>query len=142
MDIGEVARRSGIPASGLRYYELRGLIRSSGRAGARRQFAPEVLERLALIALGRAAGLSLDEIGRMLPLDGALRIDRRLLEARATMLDARIRQLQAMRDGLLHAAACHAADHSTCPKFRRLVAAAAAGRLTRRAPDGMPRPTA
>ncbi len=56
LDIGEVARRSGVPASTLRYYEEKGLIASSGRHGLRRLFDAGVLERLALIGLGRAAG--------------------------------------------------------------------------------------
>ena len=58
MDISEVARRSGVPASTLRYYEKVGLIRSTGPQGVRRRFAPTVLDQLALIALGQAAGLS------------------------------------------------------------------------------------
>ena len=70
MDIAEVARRSGMPASALRYYEERGLIASIGRSGLRRLFDATVLERLALIALGRSAGFSLDEIARMFAPDG------------------------------------------------------------------------
>ena len=60
MDITEVALRSGLPASTLRFYEEKGLIASIGRQGLRRVFGPGVLGRLALIALGRAAGFSLD----------------------------------------------------------------------------------
>ena len=52
MDINEVATRSGVPASTLRFYEEKGLIASVGRRGLRRVFEPKVLERLALIALG------------------------------------------------------------------------------------------
>ena len=70
LDIAEVSRRAGLPASTLRYYEERGLIASVGRAGLRRQFDPGVLQRLALIALGRTAGFSLDEIVLMLAPDG------------------------------------------------------------------------
>src|SRR3546814_7320286 len=62
LDIAEVAQRSGVPASALRYYEEKRLIASIGRRGLRRLFDPGVIERLALIALGRAAGFSLDEI--------------------------------------------------------------------------------
>lgn len=62
LDIAEVAQRSGVPASTLRFYEEKGLIASSGRRGLRRQFDAGVLDRLALIALGRAAGFSLDEM--------------------------------------------------------------------------------
>ena len=64
MDISEVSRRSGVPPSTLRFYEEKGLIASSGRRGIRRTFDRGVLERLALIGLGAAAGFSLDEIAR------------------------------------------------------------------------------
>ena len=79
MDISEVARRSGVPASTLRFYEEKGLITSLARRGLRRQFDSGVLERLALIALGRSAGFSLDEIARMSGSGGRPRIDRQLL---------------------------------------------------------------
>lgn len=127
MDIAEVARRSGVPASTLRYYEEKGLIESVGRRGLRRTFDPRVLERLALIALGSAAGFSLDEIARMLLPDGRPRIDRRMLAAKAQELDRTILRLSAMRDGLQHASACPAPSHLECPSFRRLLAAAASG---------------
>lgn len=125
MDINEVARRSGVSASALRYYEEKGLITSVGRSGLRRVFAPRVLDQLALIALGRSAGLSLDEIARMFAPDGRPKIDRKLLADKADELDKSIRQLTTMRDGLRHAAACSAPSHMECPKFRRLMGLAA-----------------
>ena len=129
MDINEVARKAGVPASTLRFYEEKGLIRSTGRRGLRRTFDPKVLDRLALIALGGAAGFSLDEIGRMFAPDGRPRIDRRMLSAKADALEGTIRQLTAMRDGLRHAAACPAPSHLECPTFRRLLRAAASGAI-------------
>ena len=129
LDISEVARRSGVPASTLRFYEEKGLIVSAGRRGLHRLFQPGVLERLALIAVGRAAGFSLDEIGRMFAPDGQPCIDRQMLAAKADELDRTIRKLTAMRDGLRHAAACKAPAHMDCPTFRRLVRAAASGAL-------------
>jgi len=129
LDIAEVARRTGVPASTLRFYEEKGLIASVGRQGLRRVFAADVPERLALIALGRAAGLSLAEIGAMFAPDGSLAIDRRRLLARADEIDRSIRQLRAMRDGLRHAAACKAPSHLECPTFRRILGAAAHGAL-------------
>ncbi|MGE0555254.1 MAG: helix-turn-helix domain-containing protein [Gemmatimonadales bacterium] len=129
MDIGEVVRRSGVPASTLRFYEEKGLIAPTGRRGLRRQFDDRVLERLALIALGRTAGLSLDEMAGMFSPDGRVRIDRRLLAAKAAELDRTIRRLRAVRDGLRHAAECPARSHMECPTFRRLLASAVAGRL-------------
>ncbi|WP_166840063.1 helix-turn-helix domain-containing protein [Rheinheimera pleomorphica] len=127
MDIAEVAKRSGVPASTLRYYEEKGLISSVGRRGLRRVFNANVLQRLALIALGRAAGFTLDEMAPMLGQKGPPDIDRALLLAKADELDNTITQLQAMRDGLRHAAVCTAASHMQCPKFRRLLGLAADG---------------
>ncbi|SDP34546.1 DNA-binding transcriptional regulator, MerR family [Streptomyces sp. cf386] len=121
LDIAEVARRAGVPASTLRYYEERGLIASIGRRGLRRQYHPGVLERLALIAMGRTAGFSLDEIARMFAPDGRPDLDRQLLATKADELDRRIRELALLRDSLRHAAACPAPSHMECPTFRRLL---------------------
>ncbi|RKG83081.1 MerR family transcriptional regulator [Corallococcus exercitus] len=138
LDITEVARRSGVPASTLRFYEEKGLIASVGRRGLRRLFDADVLERLALIAMGRAAGFSLEEIARMFAPDGRPRIDRRMLSAKAEQLDKTIRELSAMRDGLRHAAACPAASHMECPTFRRLLRGAASGATGARSRKRLP----
>lgn len=137
LDIAEVAQRSGLPASALRFYEEKGLIASTGRRGMRRLFDPGVLERLALIALGRAAGFKLDEIAEMFVPDGP-RIRRERLAAKADELDRTIQRLTAMRDGLRHAAACPAPSPMECPRFRRIVRFAGTGRLD---PSPRNRPT-
>jgi len=121
LDIAQVARQSGVPASTLRFYEKKGLIRSIGRRGLYRLFDQDVLERLALIALGRSAGFSLADIKRMFAPDGRLRIDRKMLAAKADELGDTIRRLGAMRRGLRHAAVCPAPSHLECPTFRRLL---------------------
>ena len=138
LNIGEVAQRSGVPASTLRFYEEKGLIASIGRRGLRRLFDPDVLERLALIALGRAAGFSLDEIALMFAPDGQPRIDRKMLAAKAEDIDRTIRKLSALRDSLRHAAACPEQSHMDCPSFQRLLRAAASG--ARRTPGKRVRP--
>ncbi|MBK8016188.1 MAG: helix-turn-helix domain-containing protein [Betaproteobacteria bacterium] len=125
LDISEVAKRSGIAASALRYYEERGLIRSVGRRGLRRVFPASVLDTLALVSLGRSAGFTLDEIARMFAPGQRVRIDRRLLTDKVDELDRTIRKLVAMRDGLRHAAECRAPSHMECPKFKRLLSIAA-----------------
>ena len=127
LDIGEVAQRAGIPASTLRFYEEKGLVASTGRRGLRRQFDRDVLERLALIALGQSAGFSLDEIARMFAPGGRLQIEREMLTSKAADLDITIRKLSAMRDRLRHAAACRAPSHMECPTFRRLMKIASHG---------------
>lgn len=126
LDIAQVAKRSGVPASTLRFYEEKGLIASIGRRGLRRLYDPQVLERLALIALGRASGFSLDEIVGLGTVRG---LDRAKLAAKADELDLNIRRLTAMRDGLRHAAACKHPSHYDCPHFRRIVRLAGEGRL-------------
>lgn len=134
MDISEVAQRTGIPASTLRFYEEKGLIASSGRRGLRRVFTADVLERLALIALGRAAGFSLAELAPIFRTGARPRIDRNLLATKARELDRTIRRLNTIRDGLRHAAACPAPSHLECPTFRRLLQAAAIGAAKGRKP--------
>lgn len=131
MDISEVSRRSGMAASTLRHYEQQGLIRSIGRKGLRRIFDTDVLPRLALIALGRRAGFSLNEIGGMLGSSELVRIDRDQLVAKADSIDQTIRQLSALRDGLRHAAVCTAPSHMECPRFQRLLRAASKRRTPR-----------
>lgn len=129
LDITAVAKRSGVPASTLRYYEEKGLIQSIGRMGLRRIFEGRVLDRLALIALGRAAGFSLDEMAGMFAPDGKPRIDKRMLATKAEELDHTIRKLTAVREGLQHASVCRAPSHFECPTFQRILRVAASGRL-------------
>ncbi len=87
LDIVEVSRCSGLPASTLRLYEEKGLIASMGRRGLRRLFDPGVLEQLSLVALGRAAGFSLEDISGMFGPDGRPAIDRAKLAAKADELN-------------------------------------------------------
>ncbi|WP_165188205.1 helix-turn-helix domain-containing protein [Caulobacter soli] len=133
IDIAELARRSGVRASALRYYEDKGLIVSTGRRGLKRLFNPSTVERLSLIALGQASGFSLDEIAAMLT--GAPNLDKRQLQAKAAELDRRIADLGRLRDGLLHAVACTAPSLMDCPRFRgiaRLAGRQAAAQPSRR----------
>jgi DNA-binding transcriptional MerR regulator len=123
IDIVEASRRSGLPASTLRFYEERGLIASTGRRGLRRTFDPQVVEQLALITLGQASGFSLDEIAQMFGADGRPNIDRARLAAKADELDLAIHRLT------VHAARCKAPTHMECPTFRRILGLAGAGRL-------------
>lgn len=91
LDIGELSARSGVPPSALRYYEEIGLLASEGRKGLRRQFGPDALLRLSLVALGRVAGFSLAEIAAMIGPDGRPALPRDELRARAEAIDRQIR---------------------------------------------------
>ena len=142
MDISQVAKRTGLPSSTLRYYDDIGLIDSIGRSGLRRVFDASVLERLSLIALGQSAGFSLVEIAQMFVGGKGVQIDRAQLAARADALDATIHRLGAMRDGLRHAARCPAPSHLECPTFQRLLRNAAARTLDERGARGAVRKSA
>ena len=121
LDIGEVVKLSGLPASTLRFYEEKGLIKSIGRHGLRRIFGANVLDLLSLISLGRLAGFSLDDISEIFITDGHSQINRLLLSAKSDELDKMITQFSAMRDGLRHAVNCPAPNHFECPKFKKML---------------------
>ncbi|KAB8191095.1 MerR family transcriptional regulator [Nonomuraea phyllanthi] len=121
IDIGEVARRSGLAASALRFYERKGLIEAEGRNGLRRAYRPETLERLALIACARDAGFTLAEIGAFLrarPSDGDLR---ERMAAKEREVSERVEQLTRLRDSLRHAVTCDHDPLIECPEFKRAV---------------------
>ena len=132
MDISEVVKRSGVPASTLRFYEEKGLIASIGRQGLKRRFAPYVLDQLVLIALGKLAGFSLDEIAAMFTSDGQLNINRHTLLGKAHEIDQMVKRLQAMSEGLKHTAVCPATTHMECPTFQSLLKDASSGLLSKR----------
>ena len=124
VDIGTVVKRSGLPPSTLRYYEELGLISPAARRGLRRQFADSVFTQLKLVAMGKLAGFSLQEIGGMFGADGKLDLPRGRLREKADEIDRQLRELKALRDTLRHVADCRAPSHMECPTFKRLVAAA------------------
>lgn len=121
LDISEVSDHTGIAASAIRHYEEKGLLTSVGRRGLRRLFGPDVLDRLALITLGRSAGFSLDEIKDMFGPDGRPDISREKLTARADELDDQIQRLGSLRDMIRHVAVCSAPSHMECPRFKKLL---------------------
>lgn len=119
LDIAEVAARSGLAPSALRYYEKRGLIESEGRNGLRRTYRAEVIDRLALVSCARAAGFTLAQIARFLvatPADTELR---RHMAEKARQLDEDIARLTRMRDSLRHAATCTHQPLVECPDFKQ-----------------------
>ena len=132
MDISEVARKSGVAASALRYYERKGLIHSLESQGSTAQVRAS--------GAGPAGADRAGAGGRLLagrdPGDvhpgGEPDIDRTMLSAKADELERMVKRLKAMIEGLRHAAACPAPSHAACPSFQRLLKAAAAGALESR----------
>jgi DNA-binding transcriptional MerR regulator len=134
LDIGEVAERTGIPPSALRYYEEIGLIRSAGRHGLRRQFEPEAVLQLSLVTLAKSAGFSLAEIVDMFGKDGKPSLQRADLRRKADDLDQQVKQLAALSTMLRHIAGCPAPTHMECPKFRQLLGEAGRSKALNRTP--------
>lgn len=121
LDIGDVAARTGLAPSALRFYEQRGLIEPAGRNGLRRTYKPDVLDRLSLIACARQAGFGIAEISRFLmagPGDTELR---QRMTAKADDLDEMITRLTRMRAALRHGATCPHERLVDCPELMAAV---------------------
>jgi MerR family redox-sensitive transcriptional activator SoxR len=111
LTIGQVATRSGVAASALRYYETRGLIRSERAGSGHRRHPRSVLRRIAFIVFAQRIGLPLDEIRRELARlpanDAPTRSDWARLSRTWTMrLDERITELEQLRRGLTECIGC------------------------------------
>lgn len=139
LDIAEVAARSGVKPSGLRYYEEKGLIQAATRHGLRRQYGPEVLQQLSIIALAKMAGFSLGEIARMFTPSGRAELPRAELQARSAAMLAQARQLEALADMVRHIAECPAPNHLDCPKFQDLLRMATRAQQQNTAPSAPPK---
>ena len=121
VDIGEVARRTGLRPSTLRFYEEAGLVASAGRAGLRRQYGPDALERLAVVRLCREAGFTIRETAALLDTGGGpawRAIARRKLDD----VRAQLAHLDAAATRLEHALTCPSPSLLDCPHFRSAVA--------------------
>jgi MerR family redox-sensitive transcriptional activator SoxR len=119
LTIAEVARRSGVAASALRYYEDRGLIESERAGGGHRRYRQAVLRRIAFIVFAQRVGLTLDEIGAEL---AELPSDRvpsrrdwsRLSRTWTRRIDERIAELQRLRTGLTECIGCGCLSLDRC----------------------------
>ena len=132
LTIGEMATRSGVRTSTLRYYEARGLISSERSAGGQRRYARETLRRVAVIRAAQILGLTLDEIRRALDeLPEARTPDRhdweRLSQTWRSSLDGRIAELEALRDRLSGCIGCGCLSLEDCGIFNPGDRAAGAG---------------
>ena len=130
--IGEVAVRSGLAPSAIRYYEAEGLIRAGRTPGGQRAFPRHVLRRLAFITAAQRVGLTLSEISEAL---AGLPPDRsptktdwaRLSHTWRHGLDERIAELERLRDALGSCIGCGCLSLATCRLFNTDDAAAARG---------------
>jgi MerR family redox-sensitive transcriptional activator SoxR len=124
LSIGEVARRSGVAASALRFYEERGLITSERAGSGHRRYQRPVLRRIAFIVFAQRIGLSLTEIGselEKLPGDRApTRSDwSRLSSAWSARIDVRIAELERLKSGLTECIGCGCLSLKRCKLANR-----------------------
>ena len=117
--IGEVARRSGVAASALRYYEERDLIRSQRAGSGHRRYPRSVLRRLAFIVFAQKIGLTLEEIGKELDRLPEGRVPTRgdwskLSSRWLARIDERMAELQRLRDGLTSCIGCGCLSLDAC----------------------------
>jgi MerR family transcriptional regulator, redox-sensitive transcriptional activator SoxR len=117
--IGEVARRSGVAASALRFYEERGLIASERAGSGHRRYPRAVLRRIAFVVFAQRVGLTLDEISAelaKLPPDRApnRRDWSRLSSGWTARIDERIAELERLRAGLTECIGCGCLSLERC----------------------------
>ena len=132
LTIGEMASRSGVRTSTLRYYEERGLISSERTTGGQRRYARETLRRVAVIRAAQVLGLTLEEIRQALTeLPQARTPDQHdwehLSQSWRSTLDGRIAELEALRDKLSRCIGCGCLSLERCALFNPGDRAASAG---------------
>jgi MerR family redox-sensitive transcriptional activator SoxR len=119
LSIGEVAARSGVATSALRFYEAQGLLAAQRTSGNQRRYERAVLRRVALIRAGRAAGIPLERIRAALDTLPAERTPtrrdwERLSRAWRSDLDEQIAMLHAVRDRLTTCIGCGCLSIDAC----------------------------
>ena len=119
LTIGEVAKRSGVAASALRFYEDRGLIASERAGSGHRRYPRRVLRRIAFIVFAQRIGLTLGEIANeldKLPPDRApTRRDwSRLSSGWSERIDERIAELERLKRGLTECIGCGCLSLERC----------------------------
>jgi MerR family transcriptional regulator, redox-sensitive transcriptional activator SoxR len=119
MTIADVARRSGVAASALRFYEQRGLITSERTGAGHRRFPRAVLRRIAFIVFAQKVGLSLEEIAEELANLPSNRVPERAdwakLSARWTRrVDERIAELERLKAGMTQCIGCGCLSLTQC----------------------------
>lgn len=146
LTIGEVARRSGVATSALRFYEEKGLISSERNSSGHRVYQRPVIRRVAFIVFAQRIGLSLDEVAAELAKLPNNRVPKRadwakLSASWTARIDERIAELERLREGLTECIGCG------CLSLDRCKLANPGDRAANRGPGprywvGDPRPTA
>jgi MerR family redox-sensitive transcriptional activator SoxR len=122
MSIGEVAERTGVAVSALRFYDAEGFITSVRSSGGQRRVSRGVLRRIAFIRVAQTVGLTLEEIREALATLPAGRTPTkadwsRLSRAWKPRLDAQIALLQLLRDELTSCIGCGCLSLQACALY-------------------------
>ena len=115
LSIGQVAERTGISASAIRYYEIVGLVSPGRDPGGRRTFDEWALHRLATIRLAQRVGFSLDDVRELFETDESGRAWRPLLERQLAQVRTSIDEARTMEHLLLDALECGCEALDACP---------------------------
>jgi DNA-binding transcriptional MerR regulator len=129
LTIGELARRTGVATSALRYWEALGVLPAPVRVSGRRRYPEAALAQVGLILLLRDAGYTLAEQKALIEARGVAPDEwRRLHRLKLAELDEQIAKAQLAREAVSHGLRCPHEDPFDCPNFGRLTAARLAGR--------------
>ena len=128
MNIGEVARRAGLPAKTIRYYEDIGLVTPMRTANGYRRFRESDVHKLGFLGRARALGFTIEDCRTLLALwedsNRASADVRRLATDHLTRIEEKIAALESMRDTLRDLVrSCHGDERPDCPILRDLEAA-------------------
>jgi MerR family redox-sensitive transcriptional activator SoxR len=128
LTIGELANRTGVAPSALRYWEQLGLFPAPTRVSGQRRYPPSAVGLVGEILLLRDIGFRLRDVRVLIASRSSAGSDwRELHQRKLTELDQRIAQAQAARTAIAGALACPHEDIHDCPNFARVVAARLSG---------------
>jgi DNA-binding transcriptional MerR regulator len=115
--IGDLAERTGVAVTALRYYDELGLVRPAARIAGQRRYDEDAVKQVAIVLLLRDVGFTLEEIGTLVA-GGSWR---RLAKAKLAELDEQAANISAARVALQHALDCPAREPAACPRFWAIV---------------------
>lgn len=137
LSISELRARTGVASSALRFYESKGLIHATRRAGGKRVFDETAVEQIARIDLLKQAGFTLSEIAALFGPNGRAAADwRAMAAAKLRELDDRLQRIERARTSLQHAVDCPHDHLDECPVHNRVVRAHAEALAEDTASDG------
>jgi DNA-binding transcriptional MerR regulator len=120
LSIGELAERTGVAATALRYYDELGLVRPALRESGQRRYAPSAVAHVGVIVFFREVGFSLAEIGSLIAA-GDRRSQREIIDRKLAELTEQQHRLDVTRALLEHGRRCPADGLMECPRFWSII---------------------